>query len=316
MGSIMASQNPRNHCLEAYCEQGITLWYLGEFSSALLHLERGIAHYDPLRRASYATRYWHDSSVSCLSFAARTLWFLGYPAQALMRSQEALSLARQLSQPYLLAAALHFAASLHIFRQEAQLAQELAEAAITLSRAHGFTRWLSGGLIRRGWAMAQLGSVEEGIREIQEGMETWRDTGAKVLESQHLAMVAEAYKNGGQAECGLRTLDEALTIMRANEERHWEAELYRLRGELLLEAGQEQGHNEAEMSFLRALEVARQQSAKSLELRAVMSLSCLWQKQGKREKARQMLTGIYDWFSEGSDTLDLQRARAILEIWL
>ena len=149
-------------------------------------------------------------------------------------------LAQQLSQPYNLASALHFAASLHVWRREAQLVQEQAEATIVLSREHGFIRWLGGGLIRKGWALAALGSVEEGIEQLRQGIATWREMGTKQAELQHLAMLAEAYKNGGQIEAGLRVLAEALAIMHTSEERYYEAEVYRLRGELLLEEGQGQ----------------------------------------------------------------------------
>jgi predicted ATPase/class 3 adenylate cyclase len=298
--------------LNAYSEQGMTVWHLGEFASALDHLERGIAHHDSQKHHSNTLSYWHPA-VSCLSYAARALWFLGYPDQALRRSHEALTLARQLSQPYTLASALHFAASLHIWRREARLVQERIEATIGLAREHGFTRWLVGGMIRRGWALAELGSVEEGIAQLRQGITTTRDMGTKQCGLQYLVMLAEAYKTGGQAEAAMRVLAEALAIVRTNEERYYDAELYRLRGELLLEEGKRERFGEAEENFWQALAITRDQSAKSLELRAVMSLCKLWQKQGKRAEACQMLTEIYSWFTEGFDTPDLREARALLE---
>ena len=192
------------------------------------------------------------------------------------------------------------------------LVREQAEATIILSREHGFIRWLSGGLIRKGWALAELGSVEEGIEQIRQGIATWQEIGTKQGELQHLAMLAEAYKNGGKIEVGLRVLAEALAIVCTNEERYYEAELYRLRGELLLEEGDRFG--EAEESFLHALDIARHQNAKSLELRAMMSLCRLQQKQGKPVETRQMLMEVYNWFTEGFDTPDLQEAKALLEV--
>jgi predicted ATPase len=290
----------------------MTLWYLGEFPSALAHLEQGIAHYDLQKRRFHALSYWHPA-VLCLDSAARSLWFLGYPDQALRRSYEALNLAQQLSQPYILASALHFAASLHVWRREAQLVQERAEATIVLSRKHGFIRWLGGGLIRRGWALAELGAVEEGIEQLRQGMAVWQEMGTKQVELQHLAMLAEAYKNAEQTGEGLHVLAKALTIVCTNEERYYEAELYRLKGELLLEESKGQKFEEAENSFLQALDVARCQSAKSLELRVVMSLCRLWQKQGKQVEACQMLSEIYGWFTEGFATLDLREAKALLD---
>jgi predicted ATPase len=171
---------------------------------------------------------------------------------------------------------------------------------------------LGGGLIRKGWALATLGSVEEGIEHIRQGIATWREMGMKQAELPHLAILAEAYKKGGQTEAALRVLAEALAIVHTSEERYYEAELYRLRGELLLEEGYR--FREAEESFLHALDIARHQSAKSLELRAAIGLCRLWQKQGKRVEAYQVLTEIYGWFTEGFATLDLQEAKALLEI--
>ena len=297
--------------LEAYCEQGTNLWHAGEFASALTHLEQGIVHYDLQKHHSHTLSYWHPA-VLCFSSAGRSLWFLGYPDQALRRNQEALTLARQLSHPYNLASALNYAATLHTLRGEAQLVQELAEATIVLSREHGFIRWLGGGLIRKGWALAAQGSVEEGIEQLRQGIATWREIGTKQAELQHLTMLAEAYKNGGQIEAALCVLAEALAIMHTSEERCHAAEVYRLKGELFLEEGK--GFEAAEESFLQALDVARQQNAKSLELRAVMSLCRLWQKRGRRVEAHQMLTDLYSWFTEGFNTLDLREAKALLEV--
>jgi predicted ATPase len=220
-------------------------------------------------------------------------------------------LARQVPHPYSLATALHLASTLHVWRREAQLAQELAEATIVLSREHGFIRWLGGGLIRKGWALAALGSAEEGIEQIRQGMAVWREMGTKQAELQHLVMLAESYKTGGQIGAGSSVLAEALAITHTSEDRYYEAEVYRLRGELLFEEGNR--FEAAEENFLQALNVARQQGAKSLELRAVMSLCRLWQKRGKREEAHRMLTEIYRWFTEGFETPDLQEAQALLD---
>jgi predicted ATPase len=296
--------------LEAYSEQGANLWHAGEFASALTHLERGIAHYALQKHHSYSVSYWHPA-VLCFSYAARALWFLGYPDQALRRSHEALTLARQLSQPYTLASALHFAASLHIWRREAWLVQEQIEETIGLAREHGFIRWLTGGLIRKGWALAERGSVEEGIELLRQGIASRRAIGTKESGLQYHVMLAEAYKTGGQTEAAMRVLAEALAMIGACEERYYEAEVYRLRGELLLEEGER--FEVAEESFLQALYVARQQGAKSLELRAVVSLCRLWQQRDRRLEAHQMLTDLYSWFTEGFDTLDLREAKALRE---
>jgi predicted ATPase len=191
-----------------------------------------------------------------------------------------------------------------VLRRETQFVQELAEATIVLSREHGFMRWLGGGLIRKGWALAALGSAEEGIEHLRQGITTWREIGTKQAEVQHLAMLAGSYKNGGEIDAGLGVLAEALAILPTSEERCYEAEVYRLKGELLLAKGKSLAA--VEESFLQALDVTRQQGAKSLELRAVMSLCRLWQKRGKQSEFHCMLSALFGWFTEGFNTLDLQ----------
>jgi predicted ATPase len=275
--------------------------------------------------------------VSCLSYAAWTLWILGYPDQALRRNQEALTLAQELAHPFSLACALAFAAGLHQFRREAGAARERAEAAMTLSTEQGFPFWLAMGRVVRGWALVEQcpaisgeGSVEgsrservagrrqaeEGMAQIRQGLSDWQAMGIEVERPYYLALLAEAYGKLGQAEEGLGVLDGALARMSSGG-RWWEAELYRLRGELRLrvQVGAE-AKVEAEACFRQAIEIAREQGARSLELRAVMSLSRLWHSlgsQGKTEEARQMLAEVYDCFTEGFDSADLKEARALLE---
>jgi len=232
---------------------------------------------------------------------------------------DALTLAHKLSHPFSSAFALTYAALLHRLRREGRAAQERAEAVITLCSEQEFPYWLAAGTILRGWALAEQGQGEEGITQIRQGIADYRTTGAELAGSYFLALLAEAYGKGGQAEEGLRVLAEALAMVDKNGERSYEAELYRLKGELTLARSSVQGlapsvvQKEAEVCFRKAIEVARRQSAKSLELRAVMSLSRLWQKQGRKEEARKMLAEIYYWFTEGFDTKDLQEAKALLE---
>jgi predicted ATPase len=169
-----------------------------------------------------------------LNTAAITLWHLGYSDQALKRSHEAILLAQELSHPLSLAAALYFAAELHQFRREKQLIQERAEAAITLSIEQGFEHWVGGGTIYRGWVLTEQGQEEEGIAQIRQGIATWQVTGAEIQRSNFLALLAGAYMKMGQIEKGLSVLAEALTAVDKTDERFYEAELYRLKGELLL----------------------------------------------------------------------------------
>jgi predicted ATPase len=298
--------------LVAHNVLGDTLVWLGEFAVAREHLEQGIALYNPQQHRSHAFLYGYDSGVHCLSFASWALWYLGYPDQALRRIHEALTLAQELSHPFSLAFALAFAAWLHQLRREEQAAQERAAAAIALSTDQGFPFWVAWGTILRGSALAEQGQRAEAIAQMRQGIAAWRATGAELQRPYYLALLAEAYGKAGQAEEGLSVLAEALTAVHKTGERQYEAELYRLKGELLLKQdGPDE--QEAESCLRQAVAVARQQRAKSLELRAALSLSRLWQRQGKRVEARELLAPIYGWFREGFDTADLQEARALLE---
>ncbi|HEV8714255.1 MAG TPA: AAA family ATPase, partial [Candidatus Binatia bacterium] len=322
----------------AHFALGFTLFRQGELAAARSHLEQGIALYDPEQhRPDRATTflYAQDPLVVCLSWASWTLWYLGYPDQARASSEKALSLAHELAHPLSLAFALHFAAVLHRLRREAPIAQERAAATIALASEQGFPYWAGGGLFVHGWALAEQGKVEEGITQMYQGIAAWRAAGAVQL-GQPLIVLAEVYGKAGRVQEGLSVLAEALAEVQ-NSKEHWrEAELHRIKGQLTLQSRQvkdesktsqdksevtnpqhlapsSQAEAEAEACFSQAIEIARTQSAKSLELRAVMSLSRLWQSQGKKTEARQILAETYDWFTEGFDTGDLQEAKALLE---
>jgi predicted ATPase len=296
---------------EAYRMLGETLFFQGEPVLARVHLEQGLAFYEAQQGRVRAFSGGMDPGVVCRSVLAWTLWQLGYPEQALTKSQEALTLAQKSSHAYSLGLALHYCALVHQSRREAQRMQEIAEATIRFAKEQGFVQWIAGGTCMRGWALAEQGCVEEGIQQLRQGMDIWRTLGTELAKTHVLFRLAEAYGRGGQAEEGLRVLDEALITVRKNAEGYFEAEIYRLQGELLLQqvAGREQ---EAETCFCQALKVARRQQAKSMELRATVSLSRLWQQQGKRDKARQLLARSYNWFTEGFDILDLREAKALL----
>jgi len=247
--------------------------------------------------------------------AACTSWLLGYPARAVERSQEALALARDVSHPHSLAFALTWAAVTHLLRREARLTQNVAEAGIELCREQGFPFYLAVGTILRGWSLAAQGQFAEGIAELHRGLAAYRAAGAALEHPFSMVLLAEAYGHGGQADEGVRLLDEALPIMREHGQRWLEAEVYRLRGELLLvRAGPGTDMlGEADICFRQALDVASQQQAKSLELRAATSSSRLRQRQGKRDDAHRLLAGIHGWFTEGFDTPDLREAKALLD---
>jgi predicted ATPase len=299
--------------LEAHHARWATLFQGGELAAARPHLEQGMRLYDPQRHRAHAALYsGHDPGVCCRNVAAQALWLLGYPDQALASSQAALALAQQLAHPISLTQALYRAAVLHHLRREAPLTQARAEAALSIATDQGLPLHFARATSLRGWALAACGHGDEGRAQIQQGLAASQATGATRDRPYHLALLAEASAKGGQIAAGLEALSEALGTLPQSETGWWEAELHRLKGALLLQGTVAQPE-EAEACFQEALAVARHQQAKSLELRAVMSLSRLWQGQGKREEARRRLEEIYGWFTEGFDTADLQEARAVLE---
>ena len=316
---------------EAHYMVGQTLFCFGDLSASLQHLEQGIACYDPEQHRSQAFLYGvADPGVFCLVEVAHDLWLLGYPEQAWQRSQEALTLARDLSHPMSLAFALMLAARVHMFQREGQAVHDLAEALIRLCSDQGFPNLLAHGTIEQGWALAEQGEGEKGIAQIRQSLAALQALGVEISRPTYLAWLAEAYLKGGRIEDGLSTLDEALEEVGHTEERWYEAELYRLKGTLTLQSkvqGPKSKVEEAEECFLKALEVARQQQAKSLELRAVVSLVRLRQQQAAQyiphtthhetrarlAEGHNMLSELYGWFTEGFDTKDLQEAKALLE---
>jgi len=291
---------------------GGILYHLGAVAAAHTHFAQGIALYDPQQHRAAAFLYGEDSGVLCCSFAAWALWYLGYPDQGLARSQEAVTLAQQSAHPFSLGFTLCWAAVFHQYRREVHCTQERAEAAIVLAQEQGFPTWMVYGVILHGWALVHQGQVKEGIGQIQQGLMAWRATGAENLRPYYLALLTEVHGMMRQPEAGLAVLAEALTQVDTTGERVYESELYRLKGELLLQQSSD-NQAEAESCFHHALDIARNQQAKSLELRAATSLARLWQQQGKREEARQLLGDVYGWFTEGFDTADLKDAKALLD---
>src|SRR4029453_16698134 len=236
---------------------------------------------------------------------------LGSPAQAVANSQAALALAHQLAHPYTLTLALYFAAMVHHLCRDVPLTWARAEALMTVATDQEFPLHLAQAMPLRGWTLTENGQGEEGIAQIHQGLAAYQATGATRDRPYYLALLAEASAKVEQTAEGLEALAEALATLAKSGVRWWEAELYRLRGELLLLSADNEAA--AEACFHQALDIARRQQARSLELRAAMSLARLWQRQGKRAEAHQLLAPIYGWFTEGFDTADLQEAKALLE---
>jgi predicted ATPase len=301
------------HLIEAHRALGNTLFWLGDFAPARVHLEQAIALYDFQQHRSLGFLYGTDPAVICLSYAAWALWLLGYPEQARRKSAEALTLAQELSHSPSLAVALVWVTFLHQSCQEVSAMQERAEALMGLAAEQGFQFWLVVGTMRRDWALVQQGrQSKEEMAQLRQELAAYCAAGGEPERAYWLALLAEAYGTVGQAEAGLGLLREAEVVVEKSGAYYWEAELYRLQGDLLLHQTVPDAR-QAEACFCQALAIARRQQAKSLELRAAMSLARLWQRQGKRTAAGQRLAEVYGWFSEGFDTADLREARALLD---
>jgi predicted ATPase len=296
----------------AHAALGRTLFHQGAAADAHTHFAQGIALYDAQQHRAATFLYGDDAGVMCHSSTAWVLWYLGYPDQGLTRSHEAVTLAQEVAHPFSLGHALSLAAMFHQFRREVRAVQERAEATISLATAQGFPFWMAFGSLMRGWALAQQGQAQEGIAQIEQGLRAYRATGAELLRPYYLALLAEAHGTMGEREAGLMVLGEALTHVDKTGERWYESEIYRLKGELLLQQHSD-NHLEVEACFQQAMAIAQNQQAKSLELRATTSLARLWQQQGKRQEAHDLLAPVYHWFTEGFDTADLQDAKALLD---
>jgi predicted ATPase len=243
---------------------------------------------------------------------AQLLWGLGYAEQAEQRGQEALALAQQLEHPPSLAHAQFYAAVLAQFRRDVAATYARADALMAFATAQGLEHRVAHGRILWGWALAMQGDVAAGITQIRQGLAEQEVVGPKMGRPYFLALLAEAYGQAAQPESGLTVLADACTLVAETEARWWEAELYRLQGALVLQLPRPEV-DQADACFQQALDVARRQQAKALELRAATSLARLWQGQGQPRAARQLLAEIYGWFTEGFDTADLQEAKALLD---
>jgi predicted ATPase len=296
----------------AHYALGVAWLRLGALTAAREQLEEVITRYMPAQRRALVFRIGQDPGVTCRLYAAQALWLLGYPAQALTRLHDALALAHELSHPYSLAFARCFTAFVAQFHRDVPGVHEQAEAAVALATEQGFPLWTAMGTSFRGWALAMQGRDEVGMAQIRQGIAAWRATGAALHVPYLCTLLADVAAHLGHIEDGLQALAEAYTLVEQHDERWWEAEIHRLRGVLLQRQTIPQPED-AEVWLQRALDVARRQEAKSLELRAAMSLARLWQQQGKRQEAYDLLTPIYGWFTEGFDTADLQDAKILLD---
>lgn len=294
----------------AHMTRGISLLYLGEFTQAQAHLERALTGYDPQRHHPLAIPIGQDLKVTCKAYLCWVCWLLGYPGQALRLTSETLSLARQLEHPFSLGFALGIAGCvIHLLCGKYDLALADAEKLLQLWEEQGFPLYRAWGLCVKGRVLTERGRMEEGLASLREGVTACKEMGIMASHTQQLANFIEACRNAGEIKEGLSVAEEALRLVEESGERHFEAELYLRKGELLMEDG---SHVAAEDCLRQAIEIARLQRAKSWELRAAMILYRLWRRQGREDEAQKLLSDVYREFSAEVDVLDLRKARALL----
>ena len=268
--------------------------------------------FQPEQARSSAFRYGFNCASNSHFFLGRVLWHLGYPDHALTCAEQAVAIAAAVSHPVSRAGALSWAAALHQLRGEVRRTRELAETDLAVTTEEMLPFFRAHAMVLRGWALVGQGQCEEGIAQLREGLVAYRVTGAEIESSHWLGLIAEACRDTGQPEEGLRVIAEALDHVAETGIVYYEPELHRLEGQLRLCRDRADVHK-AEACFDLAVESARSQGAKSWELRAATSLARLWGEHDRRAEARDLLAPVYCWFTEGFDTADLKEAKALLD---
>jgi predicted ATPase len=296
---------------DAYHAWGIVNLQLGRFPLAKQALVQGQAQQVKQGSNSLATEVSYRGSAPTLGGLAFTLWLLGYPDQALAKMSEALALAETAANPFQLSITLFHATLLYGHMRAATLISAPAARVLALDTQYDIRMSGPAGALARGWLLAEQGDIAEGIAQMRAGINGYKAFNHTMYQTHRLGLLAVAQLKAGQLDTASSTLDEAFSLSEQSGQRSWDADLYRLKGELL-----RAGHapdTEATTYYEQALQIARQQAAKSLELRATLSLARLWQQQARLAAAHAMLAEIYSWFTEGFETTDLQEAKALLE---
>jgi predicted ATPase len=304
-------QNDSQHLQLAYQAIGTSNYFLGELISGCNDLQKSLELADQLEQAGVDSRYSEDPRVQCLAFLLGPLQYLGYPDQALQKSRQLLALAEQLRHPHSLAMALHFIGLFLLNRDDLTAAQQNNDALITLAGDHKFAHFLALGELMRGLIMIRQDQGEAGIARLRQGIIDFESTGSLTGLTAWRLRLAEAYSITGQPQRGLLAFNEAMKLMEQTGERFVESALYLQQGLLLLQL-KRPDPVKAEACLLQALNVARRQQAKWWELRAAISLARLWRDQGKAQQACQLLAPVYEWFTEGFDTVYLKQAKGLL----
>jgi DNA-binding SARP family transcriptional activator/predicted ATPase len=295
--------------VEGHYILGVTLSWQGVFNKACWHLKRAVAEYNPVHARAHIALYSQDPKAICLIRQTSVLSCLGYPEQANQASKSSHGYALELSHPFTRAYIMVWDTLHYQFRRETQKALELAEAAINYCSEYQLDYWLSMALVLHGWALAEHTIFEMGIAEMEKGIFAIQAAGAEFLQPYLRALLGEQYGRKGEIKQGLTLVNEVIAQVAQSGEKWCEAELFRIKGELLQMHGEV---IEAEIAFRRAIAIAQGQEAKLLELRAATSLARLWQARSRSAEAKQLLVPLYEWFTEGFDTPDLQAARALI----
>jgi class 3 adenylate cyclase/predicted ATPase len=290
---------------------GTSLACTGDIAQGRAHLDRAAALYNPTEHRPLALRFGQDVRVAILSNRALALWMLGYPTAALADTDQLLTDAREIGQAATVMYALFHAAHIQLFRGNYQAVNTLGEEVVALAEEKGALLWKGSGVIDQGYVSALTGKASDAVQMITAGIGLWRATGATAWMPLYRLHLAKAYSELDQFDEAWRNIRDAMSAIEDTKERWWEAEVNRTAGEITL-LSPERDAAKAEEYFERALAVARQQQAKSWELRAAMSLARLWRDQGKVSQARELLAPVYGWFTEGFDTRDLKEAKALL----
>ncbi len=305
------SKNDDAMLVEGHWTLGNALFWLGNFANAEKHLQKALQFYKPEKHHAHAFIFGQDPAVAAHCYLSYVFWFMGYPDQALRKTEEALTMARALNHPFSVGWALAFGMMVGGLLRDPDLALERTTATISYCTEQAYPFWITASMIIQGWARCEKGRSNEGIELMRQGISGFQAIGSNVVEPLFQGILAEALGKAGQIQEGLDVVGKALTKAQKNEEKTSELDLHRIKGELLL-AASEKNHVEAEACFLRAMNLAKSLNAKTRELQAALSLSRLRKQQGKLQEARTMLAEICGWFTEGFETTDLKEAKAML----
>ena len=291
---------------------GMSLACTGDIAKGRVHYDQALALYDPALHRPLAARFASDPGVATLVFRSLALWSLGYPEAAIADTEQTLRYAREIGHVATLMYALSLTSLTHVYCGNYAKVNTLIDELVLLANEKGAVYWTALGLLTRGGLLAMTGKASEAVQTITSGINAQRSTGSTVQTPFHLSLSARAFAELGKFDDAWRCIGEAMAAVETTGERWSEAEVNRVAGEIAL-LSPEPEKVKAEEYFDRALEVARKQQAKSLELRAAMSMARLWRDQGKPQQARELLAPVYGWFTEGFDTLDLKEAKGLLD---